>query len=280
MSTRPSNRWRAGVKYVLVSLFALPWVVLPLWLMVVNSFKTSGEASDLSIGLPREWALVENYAEVFLRGNYLTGLRNSLLVVVPTIAVVLLFGSMAAWVYARTTRPAFKLCFYLSSLSVLLPPAVIPTIYVLSTLGLDGSVGGYSLMMMGTRMGVVVFLTTGFVRTLPLEIEDSAAIDGASRWRTYVSIILPLLRPTLFVGAVLLVIQVWNDFFFALLMLKTTANSTLPMTLYAFASASTTSLKWNLVFAHVVMTSLPLIAVYLVAQRRVLQGLVEGGVKG
>lgn len=271
---------RSAVKYVAVTLFAIPWVGVPLWLMLVNSLKTAGEAAELSLALPSRWVAPENYAAVFVEGGYLTGLRNSVLIAVPTVIVVLLLGAMAAWAYARSTRMSFQVLFYVTSLSILLPPAVIPTIFVLTSVGLDGSLAGYALMMMGTRMGLIVFLTTGFVRGIPVELEEAAAIDGAHRLRIFRSVLLPLLRPTLFVGGVLLVIQVWNDFFFALLLLKTSANATLPLTLFSFASASTTSLNWNLVFAHVIMTSLPLIVVYLIAQRRVLAGLTEGGVKG
>lgn len=271
---------RTVLKYAAISLFAVPWVLVPLWLVIVNSFKTQGEAAVLNLALPKEWAIVENYAAVFIDGNYLTGLKNSLLVAVPTIAVVLLLGSAAAWAYARSTKKSFQFFFYLTSLSILLPPAVIPTIFVLSSIHLDGSVAGYALMMMGTRMGVVVFLITGFVRSLPVELEEAAAIDGATRIRIFFSLMLPLLKPVLFVGGVLLVITVWNDFFFGLLLLKTSANATLPLTLYSFASASTTSLRWNLVFAHVIMTSLPLVVAYLLAQRQVLAGLTEGGLKG
>ena len=276
----PRARWRTPLKYVLITLFALPWVVIPLWLMVVNSFKTPGEAAALGLGLPTEWAVVENFTAVVVDGNYLTGLRNSLFVAVPTIVVVLLLGSAAAWAYARSTRRSMQLFFYITSLSILLPPAVIPTIYVLSALHLDGSIAGYALMMMGTRMGIVVFLVTGFVRGLPPELEEAAGIDGASRLRIFFSLMLPMLRPVLFVGGVLLIITVWNDFFFGVLLLKTSANATLPLTLYSFASASTTSLRWNLVFAHVILTSLPLVVAYLLAQRQVLAGLTEGGVKG
>lgn len=271
---------RTAVKYTLVTLFAIPWMGVPLWLVVVNSFKTQGDAARLSLGLPEEWAILENYGAVFTAGNYLTGLRNSLLVAIPTIVVVLLLGAAAAWAYARSTRRSFQVFYYLTSLSILLPPAVIPTIYVLTTLNLDGSIAGYALMMMGTRLGIAVFLITGFIRSIPPELEEAAAIDGASRLRIFFALMLPLLRPVLFVGGVLLVITVWNDFFFGVLLLKTSGNATLPLTLYSFASASTTGLRWNLVFAHVIMTSLPLIVAYLIAQRQVLAGLTEGGVKG
>lgn len=286
-SDRSSRRRRvararslAVLKYALIVMFAIPWVVVPLWLLVVNSFKTPGEAGLLTLSLPTEWALVENYGAVITAGNYAVGLRNSLLVAIPTIAVVLLFGAMASWAYARSTFRSTQVWFFITSLSILLPPAVIPTIYVLTAMQLDGSVAGYALMMMGTRMGLVVFLTTGFVRALPVEMEEAAAIDGASRTRIFFSILLPLLTPILFVGGVLLVITVWNDFFFGVLLLKTSANATLPLTLYSVASSGQFGTNWNLVFAHVVMASLPLILVYLLAQRRVLAGLTEGGLKG
>jgi raffinose/stachyose/melibiose transport system permease protein len=277
---RTAQRWRKPLKYTLLAVFAIPWVVVPAWMILVNSFKAEGEAALLSLELPHTWAIVENYSAVFVQGNYLAGLRNSLLVVVPTVIVVLLLGSMASWAYARSGRRATQFFFYLTSLSILLPPAVIPTIFLLKGMGLDGSIAGYALMMMGARMGLVVFLTTGFVRSLPIELEEAAAIDGASRLRTYFSVLLPMLRSILLVGAVLIVIVVWNDFFFAQLMLKTSANATLPLTLYSFASASISGLSWNLVFAHLVMSSLPLVVIYLLAQRRILAGLTEGGLKG
>lgn len=272
--------WRRLLKYTALALFALPWVVVPVWMIVVNSFKAEGEAALLSLELPTRWAIVENYTAVFVQGNYLVGLRNSLLVAVPTVIVVLLLGSLASWGYARSKRRSTQVFFYITSLSILLPPAVIPTIFILNTVGLDGSITGYALMMMGTRMGLVVFLTTGFVRGLPIELEEAAAIDGASRMRTYFSVLLPMLRSILLVGAVLIVIVVWNDFFFGQLLLKTSANATLPLTLYSFASASVSGLSWNLVFAHLVMTSAPLVILYLIAQRRILAGLTEGGLKG
>lgn len=276
---RGGRRARTLLKYLLVTLFALPWVVLPLWLLVVNSFKPQAEAALLSLALPERWALVENYRTVIEKGGYLLALRNSLFATVPTIAVVLLLGSMAAWAYARSPRRRTQAVFYLTCLSIVLPPAVIPTIFLLSRIGLDGSVWGYALMMTASRMGLVVFLTTGFIRALPAELEEAAEIDGASRFRTYRSVLLPLLSPILFVGAVLLLIGVWNDFFFGLLLLKTSANATLPVTLYAFAAASINGLDWSLVFSHVVLTSLPLVLVYLVLQRRVLAGLTEGSLK-
>ncbi|MFG2378602.1 hypothetical protein ACGFY9_44995 [Streptomyces sp. NPDC048504] len=177
---------------------------------------------------PTHWSTGANYHTVIDKGSYFTGLRNSALPAVPTILAVLLPGSMAAWAYARSDSRTLRFAYYTSALSIVLPPTIIPTIYVLTQLGLNGSRLGYLLVIAGTRLGAVIFLATGFVR-FPLRGSQAA---------------------------------------------------TLPLTLYSFASSSTHGVSWNLVFAHVVLTSLPLVLVHLVLQRRVLAGLTEGGVTG
>lgn len=271
---------RTVVKYVLLTAFAVPWVLVPIWLVVVNSAKPAGEAAELSLALPREWALAENYATVFERGGYLTGLANSLMIAVPVVVAVVLLGAAAAWAFGRSRSRWLQGAYFMMGLSVLIPPSIIPTVYLLRTLSLDGTSLGYLLTMAGCRMGIVVFLATGFVRAFPRDLEDAAAIDGASQAQVFARILLPLLRPVLFVGAVILIINVWNDFFFALFLLHGTQNATLPLTLFRFASGTLQSLNWNLVFAHVLLTTLPLVAVYVVAQKRVLAGLTEGALKG
>ncbi|MET8053164.1 MULTISPECIES: carbohydrate ABC transporter permease [unclassified Streptosporangium] len=268
------------VKYTLLSLFAIPWVVVPFWLVVVNSFKPAGEAAELGLGLPRQWAIVENYTTVVDTGDYLGGLANSLMIAVPVVLAVLLLGAAAAWAYGRGDSRWLRATYFVLSLSILIPPSIIPTVHVLRGLGLDGTPFGYALVLIGTRLGIVVFLATGFVRAFPPDLEDAAAIDGASRPQIFARILLPLLRPVLFVGSVILVINVWNDFFFGLFLLKGQDNATLPLTLFQFASGTLQTLQWNLVFAHVLLTTLPLVAVYVFAQKHVLAGLTEGALKG
>lgn len=273
---------RSIIKYVLLTLFAIPWVILPLWLMIVNSFKPLNEATSLAISLPRQWAIAENYATVIEQGNYPTALANSLLVTLPTILIVLLLGSAAAWAYARSRSMTLKVAYYITTLSILLPPALLPTIYLLQVMNLDGTRLGYLLVTVGTRLGGIIFLATGFVRALPMALEEAATIDGASKFQIYRSMILPLMAPVLFVGAILLMIGVWNEFFFASFLMPRNEQATLPLALFRFSStgAQFGGFNWNLIFAHVVLTSLPLILVYLVGQGRIISGLAEGGVKG
>ena len=277
-----SARRRTAVRVTVLRLISMPWVVLPLWLLLVNSAKPLDEASLLELGLPAKWALWDNYATVVNEGNYLQALVNSLVVVVPTIAVVIVLGAMAAWAYARSQSMTAKVAYNVTVLSIVLPAAILPTIYELQTLQLDGTRLGYFLVMAGTRMGTVVFLATGFNKTVPRDLEDAAAIDGAGRLQIFIRIIFPLVVPVLLVGSVILIISTWNEFFFAQFLLHGSDTATLPLALFQFASASADQhvYNWNLIFAHVVLTSIPIVLVYLLVQRRIIPGLSAGALKG
>jgi raffinose/stachyose/melibiose transport system permease protein len=276
------SKRRSVVRLVVLSLIAVVWVVLPLWMLLVNSAKPLAEASLLQMGLPKKWALWDNYSFVLHQGHYFQALGNSLVVVLPTIAVIVVFGAMAAWAYARSRSMTARVAYNITVLSIVLPAAILPTIYELQTLGIDGTRLGYFLVMAGTRMGNVVFLATGFIKAVPRDLEDSASIDGASRMQTFWRIIFPLTVPVLLVGSVILIISTWNEFFFAGFLLQGSDRATLPLALYQFASASADQpvLRWNVIFAHVVLTSIPLVVTYLFVQKRIIPGLSAGAIKG
>lgn len=270
----------SALRYTALALFAIPWVGVPLWLVLVNSFKPPGEAAALDLSLPVVWAAAENFSAVFEQGNYWQALANSLLVSIPTIIVVCLIGASASWAFGRSRSKVMQFAFYAIALSMLMPATLIPTVFLLREMQLDGTTLGYVLVLIGTRMGIVVFLATGFVRSMPEDLESAAAIDGASRLQVFIQIILPLLSPVLFVGGVILIITVWGDFFFAQFLIPGSGRATLPLSLYSFANSSAQSLRWNLVFAHVLLSGLPLMLAFLFAQKRVIGGLTEGALKG
>ncbi len=282
--------WERGSRWVgenwkvtVLVLIAIPWIFVPLWVLLVNSFKPYTEAASLTLSLPKRWAILSNYGTALHQWGFLSALKNSAIVVIPTMLVVVLCGSLAAWAFARSQSMTMKVAFNISVLSILLPPAVLPTIYLLEKLHLQATLWGYALSMMGTRMGIVIFLATGFLRSFPRSLEEAASIDGANRLQIYRRIILPLLLPVLLVGGVILVISVWNEFFFALFLLGGSTQSTLPLALYQHAASSATTqvtYLWNLIFADVVLTSLPVLVVYLLVNRRLISGLSEGALKG
>lgn len=271
---------RTALRFTALTVFGLLWIALPFWFLLVNSFKTAGDASVLSLAWPKHWNFVNNYRTVIDQGSYFRALTNSLIVAVPTILAVLLLGSMAAWIYARSKSRSLKFAYYGSILSILLPPGVIPTVYLLTQLHMNGSRLGYMLALTGTRLGIVIFMTTGFISSISPDIEQAAYIDGATRLQVYRYIILRMITPILFVGTVFLAISVWNEFFLSIYLLPNQSTATLPLTLYQFASASQYSLNWNLVFAQVILSNLPLLVMYIFFQRRVIGGLTEGALNG
>jgi len=268
------------VKYTLISAIALVVIGLPIWMILVNAAKPFQEAQNPDFALPHHWALFSNLHTVLTQGAAGTGLLNSIAVTGSTVAVVLVGGSMAAWIFARSASRTVRTLFYLSIVGILIPAPVITSVYLDAQLGIQGSrmalVGLYS----GVYLSLAIFLITGFVRTIPRELEEAAQIDGAPRWRIFWQIIFPLLRPVLFAAGVLLWVYVWNDFFYAFFLLNGATKQTLPLGLFSVVSSNSHSTNWNYVFADVIVVSLPLVLVFAIGQRRILAGVMAGGVKG
>lgn len=259
---------------------ALVTVGLPIALVLLVSFKSNAEAQQINFNLPRDvGAAITNYAAVWVEGDYLQGLVNSLVVTVPAILISLFVGSSAAWVFARSSRRWAKTTYYLAISGVLLPPAIITTIVVLRQIGLLHTQVGLIGMYVGFSFPITVFLITGFIKTIPFELEEAARIDGASNPRIFVSIVLPLLRPVLWTTSILLALSLWNDFFYAFFVLGGGDAATLPLNLYKVATVTVYLKTWNLIFASIVLTSLPLVVLFLVAQRRIISGITAGAVK-
>jgi len=203
---------------------------------------------------------------------------GSLIIVVPTVAGVLILGSMAAWVLARRSSRVTAVLYALGISGIILPPAVITVVLLLRQLGLAGTVIGMIGVYMGIYLSTVIFFVTGFVRTIPEALEEAAQIDGASPFAVFRRIVLPLLRPVLATATILICLYVWNDVFYAFFVVGGRVD-TLPLNLFRVASAGLYLNNWHLIFAYVILMSLPLIAVFAVAQRRIISGITGGAVK-
>ncbi|MEX1125090.1 MAG: carbohydrate ABC transporter permease [Acidimicrobiia bacterium] len=267
------------LKYSVLSVLALVTVGIPLWLIVVNSFKPLEEAIRLNLALPQTWAIAENYRTVFEEGNYLLGLKNSILLVVPSVLLIVLLSGAAAWVFGRDSRRSTNVLYFLLISGVLIPPAIVTTIVTLRNLGIGGTHVGAIAFYVGTSSAFAIFLVTGFVRTIPREIEEAARIDGAGPLATYMRVVLPLLVPIMATTATIMLLLIWNDFFYPIFLLPGAEQQTLTLGLSRFVSIGKYQVSWNLVFADVVAVSLPLFVVFLVAQKRIVSGLTGGVLK-
>jgi raffinose/stachyose/melibiose transport system permease protein len=278
VSALARRRLRGGLKYAFLLAFAFFTVLVPLWVMLVNSVKTQGEANELGVSLPTEWKLTENYGTVLNDGDFYQGLANTVIVTVPSLLGMLLFGSFAAWIFARGRSRVIRGLYYLSIVGILVPPAIVGSVLVLRWYGIHGSQLGLILFYMGIFMSFAIFFITGFVKTIPFELEESARIDGAGPVRIFRKIILPLLTPILATTFVVLLLFIWNDFIYPFYILNRSDQRTLTLGLYNFVSGTQYETRWHLVFADVVLVSLPLVVAYFFAQRRVMAGLMGGAV--
>ena len=275
--TSDSPIWRRLQPIVTIALVVM-LLGIPLWLVVATAGKSQGEAIQPDLTLPGHWQLWANLRQVWTDGDVPGAFFGSLIIVVPTVAGVLILGSMAAWVLARRASRVTALLYALGISGIILPPAVITVVLLLRQLGLAGTVIGMIGVYMGIYLSTVIFFVTGFVRTIPEALEEAAQIDGATPFAVFRRIVLPLLRPVLATATILICLYVWNDVFYAFFVIGGRVD-TLPLNLFRVASAGLYLNNWHLIFAYVILMSLPLIAVFAVAQRRIISGITGGAVK-
>lgn len=269
--------WRRLQPFV-AFLLVVTVIGVPLWLVVVTAGKSQGDALRPDLSLPSDWQLWENLRTVWADGEVPAALFGSLLVVAPTVLGVLTFGSMAAWVLARRATRVTAVLYAVAISGIVLPPAVVTVVLLLRQLGLAGTVVGMIGVYMGIYMSTVIFFVTGFVRTVPESLEEAARIDGAGPLTVFRRVVLPMLRPVLATATILICLFVWNDVFYAFFVVGGRLD-TLPLNLFRVASAGLYLNNWHLIFAYVILMSLPLIAVFAVAQRKIISGISSGAVK-
>jgi raffinose/stachyose/melibiose transport system permease protein len=272
---RSRVRWLQPVVAILAALVLLG---IPFWLVISTASKDRAQALTPNLSAPIHWQLFQNFATVISQGNMVPAFFGSLLIMVPSVFGVLVLGSFAAWVLARRKGRGIAIIYALSISGIVLPPAVVTIVLLLREIGLAGTPLGMIGVYMGLYMSTVIFFVTGFVRTIPIELEEAARMDGANPVVVFWRIILPLLRPVLATATILICLYIWNDVFYALFVIGGRLD-TLPLNLYQVASAGLYLNNWHLIFAYIILMSVPLLVTFIVAQRRIISGITSGAVK-
>ena len=277
---RPRSRFHArNLAQPTIALLLMVFLLgVPFWLVVVTAGKNQAEALNPSLTLPTKWNLLENFSQVIQDGRMVTAFFGSLVIMVPSVLGVLILGSMASWILARRKDKRTSFIYALGISGIVLPPAVVTIVLLLRQMGLAGTVPGMIGVYMGMYMSTVIFFVTGFVRTIPYELEEAARVDGAGPVGIFIRIILPLLGPTLATATILICLYIWNDVFYALFVIGGRID-TLPLNLYQVASAGLYLQNWHLIFAYIVLMSLPLLITFAVMQRKIISGITGGAVK-
>ena len=275
---------RSGVKPVGgVGASILLWLyaaaaLIPLLLMVISSFRTNAELITDPLGLP--WPLsTASYREAWTTGNFATYFGNSLMVTVVAVVLSTAVSTMAAYALARVQSGLFRWLesLFLSGLMLPIHLAILPIFYLFDGLGLIDSRLGLAMMYGAAGVPFSIFVLTTFFRQLPEELEEAAALDGASSWQTFWRIMVPMVRPALATVAVFRFVPIWNDFLFPLVLLRKEEKYTLPVGLTTFFGENATN--FAAVFAGLVITTVPLIILFLVATKQIVAGLTAGMTK-
>lgn len=265
--------WRTAILEVIMIAVAIVFFI-PAFVLLNLSFRESNDPAG-PLELPSTFTL-QNYADAWVHGNLGNALVNSTVVTVVSVFGLVTFSSLAAYPLARVGRAWSKLAFFGFLVGLLLPfqLALIPLYTTMRDLGLLGSVAGLVIYYIGLQMPFSIFLYTGFLRALPAEYEEAAAIDGAGVFGIFRRVVFPLLRPITGTVIILNVITVWNDFLTPLLYLSGSGQLTVPVTLYSFVGQYVS--QWNLVFAGLVISIAPILIVYFILQKTVIQGFASG----
>lgn len=262
------------------ALLALNGVVMvyPLFVMVLSAFKTNAELFNSPFALPESFSLA-NAARVWGETNFVLYLGNSVIVTASAVLTILVVGTMAAYAIARYPfrLSGLVFLFFLSGLMVPLKLAVIPLFIQLDALGLINTRPGLVLIYVAMGLPSAIFILTGFLRTLPTELEEAARMEGASELRIMLLIMLPLARPALVIAAIQNAVPIWNDFFFPLVFITSERLKTLPQGLTVFMGEYNTD--WGVLFSGLSLAALPIIAVYIVLSRQFIEGMTQGAVK-
>jgi raffinose/stachyose/melibiose transport system permease protein len=267
-----------GTRNLLTVLFAVIYLI-PLYVAVVNSFKTYWEVIKSPLALPSSPTL-ENFTEAFHASNILSLYGTSILITFTSVALLVLISSTAAYIIIRRKNRFCKFLYGYALIGIMVPPVVtlVPSIKTLSMLGLMYTPWGLLMFYGGAYFSTTIFLYTGFINSIPVTLDESAYIDGAGTIRIFFRIIFPLLKPCTATAVILMGMWIWNDFLNPMYILGSTAGKTITTGIYNSIGAYTS--KWNLVFANVILASVPIVALYLCMQKQFMTGLTAGAVKG
>lgn len=265
---------------VAVILVAVVIFLLPVYLAVLTAFKTKQELSLSVLAWPKELYL-ENFIEGMERSDFFHSLRNSILVTIPSVLLIVICSSMSGYSIARYGKDSRMLRgldkLYLASLMIPFQILMIPVYKNFKTLGLLNSLFGMVLMLTGTSIAYSSFLYVGFVKSIPRDIEESAYLDGCSQMQAFWQIVFPLLKPISATVAALHVMWLWNDFNISIILLQKEKVRTITVKQFYFFGQYTAD--YGMAFAAAILSMIPIIICFVFMQKYIVSGISAGAVK-
>lgn len=252
-------------------------ILIPLIVILVNAFKTQEESYTLDLSLPKK-LMFDNFKTVIERGNLITAFFNSFTYATVSTVLLVLITTLAAFVLVRNTNKLNRFLYYFFILGIALPINYISTMKVMVGLGIMNTRIGVILLYAAIGIPFSMFVAYGFISTVPKEMDEAAIIDGCSPLSLFFKVVLPMLKPIIATLFILNYLGTWNDFTVAIYYLNDSAK--MPMTLAVYNFFGQFSQSWNLVCADIVLTTIPVLLVYILGQKYIISGMTSGAVKG
>lgn len=260
--------------------FALVIFITPFLYIFFMAMKTKREASLFLFSWPSEWHFWANLVEVVQARNYMLLLAyfNSSVITVGAVAMLIVFGAMVGYILQRRPSGWNKVIYAGVMIGLIVPPAVVPTIWVLQGLGLFKTIHGMILIQVAYGLSFSVLLFRAFISTIPRDLDEAAIIDGARPWQVFYKVVLPLLKPVTVTLIVVQSIAIFNDFTNPLYYLPGKDNVTVQLTLFNFQTQFQS--QYNLLFMNILLVTIPPLIVFIFFNRQIVAGMTAGGVKG
>lgn len=266
-------------KYI-VMIFLAFIVLVPIYYLIVTTFKTKAEATASPMGLPSQFDL-SGYIETFQKMQYPRALMNTVIITVCAVAGIIIVSAMCGYVLNRMGKYRLsKMTFTLLLTGMLFPGqmSILGLYRLIQGMGLMNHLSAVILIDIACNIPFAVFMFRSFVSTIPIELEDAAKIDGAGTFRTFWTITFPLMKPIVATIAILNSLTIWNDFMNPLYFLQTREKDVLLQEIYRNVGQFSTD--WTSLFQMLVLAALPLLLFYLFMQRYIIGGVMSGSVKG
>lgn len=264
--------------YLILALLAVFWL-FPLIMAFVNSFKTNGELLTNVLSLPKTIDL-KNYIRTIEKMHYVRSFGNTVLLSFLSVVFIILFSALAGWKLCRTKTKLSSAIFSLFVFSMLIPfsSIMIPLYRVVLAFHIKNSLVGLSFVYAGLGVSMAIFLYHGFVKGIPIDLEEAAAIDGCGNLKTFSHIVFPMLKPITATICITNVLWVWNDFLLPLINISDNKKYSLLLstnTLFGQYSSD-----WSAILSALILAAIPVIIFYAIFQKQILKGIAEGAVKG
>jgi len=274
-----SKRWVHNLIISMALILGIAFWLFPLAMALMNSFKTNGELLTNIMSFPKSLNF-ENYSRTIKKMHYIRSFLNTVLLASLSVSMMILFSALAGWRLSRTKTKLSSAIFALFVFSMLIPfsSIMIPLYKVIMVLQIKNSIIGLSFVYAGLGVSMAIFLYHGFVKGIPLELEEAAAIDGCSKLKTFLFVILPMLKPITATICITNVLWIWNDFLLPLIAISNNKKySILLSTNTLFGQYSS---DWAAILSALILSAIPVIFFYAIFQKQILKGITDGAMKG